>query len=98
MLDGGLFHTFDAGEQPRYASSLAAVTEPGGMLYLLCFSDAAPEHVPHPISQQDLRRAFCRDNGSEVVAIVPERVETRFHDGGAPAWLATIKRVAVAPV
>ena len=28
-----------------------------------------------------------------VAAIEPDRVQTRYHDDGAPAWLATIKRI-----
>jgi hypothetical protein len=28
-----------------------------------------------------------------VAAIEPDRVPTRDHDDGAPAWLATIKRI-----
>jgi len=32
--------------------------------------------------------------GGDVTAVVPDRVRTNFHDdGGAPAWLATIKRI-----
>jgi SAM-dependent methyltransferase len=28
-----------------------------------------------------------------VATIEPDRVQTRFHDDGAPSWLATVKRV-----
>jgi SAM-dependent methyltransferase len=86
VLDCGLFHSFDAGERARYAASLASVTAPDGTLYLLCFSD---DSGPHPVSQDELRAAF---SGWNVVTIEPERLQTRFHDNGAPAWLATIKR------
>lgn len=92
VLDAGLFHTFDRDERPRYVASLASVTENEGTVYVLCFSDVGPETVAHPISQIELRAAFNRRNGWNVVAIEPERVETRFHEHGAPAWLATIKR------
>jgi SAM-dependent methyltransferase len=92
VLDCGLFHTFDGHERPRYVSSLASVTEQGGTLYVLCFSDEGPDTGPHPISQDELRAAFSAGNGWTVAAIEPDRVQTRFHDDGAPAWLATIKR------
>lgn len=92
VLDCGLFHTFDGDERPRYAASLASVTESGGTLYLLCFSDEGPDTGPHPISQEQLRAAFSPANGWNVAAIEPDRVQTRFHDDGAPAWFATIKR------
>jgi hypothetical protein len=28
-----------------------------------------------------------------LAAIEPDRVQTRYHDDGAPAWFATIKRI-----
>jgi SAM-dependent methyltransferase len=93
VLDCGLFHTFDAEEQPRYAASLASVTESGGTLFVLCFSDEGPDTGPHPVKQDDLRLAFSAARGWNVAAIASDRVQTRFHgEGGAPAWLATIKR------
>jgi SAM-dependent methyltransferase len=93
VFDCGLFHAFDNDERPEYAASLAAVTEPGGTVYVLCFSDQGPDTGPHPVSQADLRAAFAAGRGWDVAAIEPERVGTRFHDEhGAPAWLATIKR------
>jgi len=93
VLDCGLFHTFDADERPRYVASLATVTEHDGTLYVLCFRDDGPETGPHPVRQEELRAAFNADSGWTVVAIEPDRVQTRFHDNGAPAWLATIKRI-----
>jgi SAM-dependent methyltransferase len=93
VLDCGLFHTFDGGEQPEYAASLASVTEHGGTLYVLCFSDAGPDTGPHPVCHAALKAAFTQACGWNVVTIEPDRVQTRFHDDdGAPAWLATIKR------
>jgi SAM-dependent methyltransferase len=94
VLDCGLFHTFDAEEQPRYAASLASVTEHGGTLHLLCFSDRGPDTGPHPVSEAALRAAFNPARGWDVAAIEPDRVRTRYHDeNGAPAWLATIRRI-----
>jgi ubiquinone/menaquinone biosynthesis C-methylase UbiE len=94
VLDCGLFHTFDeADERRRYVASLAQVTEQGGILYVLCFSNEGPETGPHPVSQEELRAAFNRGSGWEVVAIEPERIQTRFHgERGAPAWLARMRR------
>jgi ubiquinone/menaquinone biosynthesis C-methylase UbiE len=94
VLDCGLFHTFDEDEErTRYAASLASVTENGGTLYVLCFSDEGPDTGPHPISQQELRSTFNPNNGWNVAAIERERIQTRFHNNGAPAWFATIKRI-----
>jgi SAM-dependent methyltransferase len=95
VLDCGLFHTFDDDdERTRYATSLASVTEHEGTLYVLCFSDDGPDTGPHPISQEELRAAFNPSHGWNVAAIEPDRIHTRVHgEGGAPAWLATIKRI-----
>ena len=93
VLDCGLFHTFDADERPEYVTSLASVTEHDGTLYVLCFSDDGPDTGPHPVSREELQAAFTPGNGWNLVAIEPDRVQTRFHDNGAPAWLATIDRV-----
>jgi len=93
VLDCGLFHTFDGDERPGYVASLASVTGHGGTLYVLCFSDDGPDTGPHPVSQEELRAAFDPSTGWKVAAIEPDRVQTRYHDDGAPAWLATIKRI-----
>jgi SAM-dependent methyltransferase len=94
VLDCGLFHTFNGDERPEYVASLASVTKHEGTLYVLCFSDEGPDTGPHPISQKELRAAFNPTTGWNVVAIEPDRVQTRFHgDNGAPAWFATIKRI-----
>jgi SAM-dependent methyltransferase len=94
VLDCGLFHSFDADERHDYVASLASVTEPGATLHLLCFSDQGPDAGPHPVSRDELTRPFTPGSGWAVAAVAPERVQTRFHgDDGAPAWLATVKRV-----
>ena len=92
VLDSGLFHTFAGDERPRYVASLAAATQPGGTLHVVCFSDAAPATGPHPVSEAELRAAFAPGTGWAVAAVVPDRIQTRFHADGAPAWVATITR------
>jgi ubiquinone/menaquinone biosynthesis C-methylase UbiE len=94
VLDCGLFHTFDVDERPRYAASLASVTEQGGTVYVLCFSNAGPDTGPHPVSQEELRAAFNHSDGWSVEAIEADRIQTRHHADGAPAWFATIKRIS----
>jgi SAM-dependent methyltransferase len=97
VLDCGLFHTFDSDERPRYVASLASVTEHDGILYVLCFRAEGPGTGPHPVSQEELRAAFSPRTGWQVAAIEPDRAQTRYHDGnGAPAWLATIRRIQAA--
>lgn len=93
VLDCGLFHTFDGGERPGYVASLASVTVHGGTLYVLCFSDDGPDTGPHPVSREELTAVFNPGNGWNIAAVEPDRIQTTFHDDGAPAWLATIKRI-----
>lgn len=90
VLDCRLFHTFDRDERPGYVASLASVTEPGATLYVLCFSDEGSDTGPHPVSQDELRAAFSPSSGWSIASIEPDRVQTRFHDNGAPAWFATM--------
>jgi SAM-dependent methyltransferase len=92
VLDSGVFHAFDADERARYAASLATVTKANGTLFVLCFGDQGPELGPHPVAQEDLHAAFNERAGWRVIEIEPERIETRFHENGASAWLATVKR------
>ena len=92
VLDCGLFHTFDDDERLRYVASLASVTEHGGTVYVLCFSDDGPDTGPHPVSHEQLRAAFNPRTGWHVAAIEPDRIQTRYHKDGAPAWFATIIR------
>jgi SAM-dependent methyltransferase len=93
VLDCGLFHTFDRDERPQYVASLASVTEHGGTVYVLCFSDEGPGTGPHPVGQKELRGAFDSSTGWNVATVEPDRVHTRFHVNGAPAWFATINRL-----
>jgi SAM-dependent methyltransferase len=98
VLDCGLFHSFDGDERPGYVASLASVTEHDGTLHVLCFSDDGPDTGPHPVRQEELRAAFSPGSGWNIAAIEADRVRTRFHgDDGAPAWLATIKRIGSHP-
>jgi SAM-dependent methyltransferase len=92
VLDCGLFHTFDGDERPGYVASLASVTEHDGTLYVLCFSDDGPGTGLHPVTADELRAAFQPGTGWDVAALEPDRIHTIYHDDGAPAWFATVKR------
>jgi SAM-dependent methyltransferase len=93
VLDCGLFHTFEGDERPGYVASLASVTKHDGTLYVLCFSDDGPDTGPHPIREEELRASFQPSNGWSLATIMRDRIQTRFHNDGAPAWFATIKRI-----
>jgi SAM-dependent methyltransferase len=94
VLDCGLFHTFDDGEQRDYVTSLASVTGRGASLYVLCFSDVGPGVCgPHPIGERELTAAFERSGGWSIASLGPDLIQTRFAAGGVPAWLAKIERL-----
>ncbi len=91
ILDSALFHTFTDEARARYVPSLASVTRPGSMLFLLCFSELEPwGGGPRRVTQAEIRDAFAA--GWDVRSIVPERYEMRISPGYALAWLATIER------
>jgi len=93
VLDCGLFHTFDEPERARYVASLSSVTGTGATLYLLCFSDDAPDIGPHPVREEELREAFNHTSGWDVVSVEPSQIQTTFIESGIPAWFAVIRRL-----
>ncbi len=94
VLDCGLFHSFDSDERQEYVASLASVTDRGGNVYVLCFSDVGPDRSgPHPIRQEELEAAFKRSSGWSIASVSPGRIQTRFEVRDVPAWLAKIERI-----
>ena len=92
-LDVGLFHALSSDERERYVAGLGAVVDQGGTLFVLCFSDVGRDPGPHPVSKDDLRAMFNQGSGWRIRSIEPARVETTFHEHGAPAWLAEMERL-----
>jgi SAM-dependent methyltransferase len=98
VIDSGLFHCFSDDDRRRYIRGLARVVEPGGRLFLMCFSDEEPgEEGPRRVSRRELADAFA--DGWEVESVQPTRIETnpeftevRFSDGGPKAWFAIVRR------
>ena len=98
VIDCGLFHVFSDDDRLRYVRGLARVVEPGGRLFLMCFSDAEPgTEGPRRVSRRELRDAFA--DGWEVESIQarrcdihPEFNEVSFSEGGPKTWFAVIRR------
>jgi SAM-dependent methyltransferase len=93
VIDSGLFHVFSDDDRGRYVASLAAAVRPGGMVYLMCFSDRQPGDLgPRRVREEELRAAFA--DGWAVESVTPETFEVgpEFADGVAQAWLASIER------
>jgi cyclopropane fatty-acyl-phospholipid synthase-like methyltransferase len=98
VIDCGLFHGFSDDDRRRYVQGLARVIEPGGRLFLLCFSDEEPAgEGPRRVSRQELHNAFA--DGWEVESVQPTRIEVnpeltevKFSEGGPKAWFAVVLR------
>ena len=92
ITDSGVFHVFDDEERPVYVSSLRSALRPGGMCYLMCFSDRQPgDWGPRRVSQAELRAAFV--DGWSIRSIDSATFAVTIDDNGAKAWLATIERL-----
>jgi hypothetical protein len=50
--------------------------------------------VPHLRRRRATRIRGESSVGWSVAAIEPDRLQARIHDDGAPAWVATVKRIA----
>jgi cyclopropane fatty-acyl-phospholipid synthase-like methyltransferase len=93
IIDTGCFHTFANADRPLYADSLAAVTETGAVLHLLCFSEHTPgTDGPRRVTQGEIAGTFSRD--WQVESIEPDTFTvSNLWSGPAPnAWLARIVR------
>ena len=74
VIDCGLFHVFSDDDRRRYVRGLAQVLEPGGRLFLMCFSDEEPGiEGPRRVSRQELYAAFA--DGWEVESVQPVQIE-----------------------
>jgi ubiquinone/menaquinone biosynthesis C-methylase UbiE len=99
VIDSGLFHVFSDEDRVRYVAGLAHVTNPGGRLFLLCFSDSEPgTEGPRRVSEKELREASAA--GWRIEEIHPTRFEIRsdfttyaFSEGGPKAWFSVIRRL-----
>jgi SAM-dependent methyltransferase len=93
LIDSGVFHVFDDADRPRYVTSLAAVVEPGGTYYMMCFSDKQPGvWGPRRVREEEIRAAFA--DGWEIVNLTPDQFSVNPIEGSAvaQAWLAVIRR------
>ena len=76
VIDSGLFHVFSDEDRMRYIAGLTHITELGGRLLLLCFSDEEPgTHGPRRVSQREIRAAF--DDAWTVEEIRARRADVR---------------------
>ena len=98
VIDSGLFHVFSDDDRRRYVRGLAHMVEPGGRVFLMCFSDEEPgDEGPRRVSRQELYDAFADGWAIESLKparceIHPEFTECTFSEGGPRMWFAVIRR------
>jgi cyclopropane fatty-acyl-phospholipid synthase-like methyltransferase len=99
VVDSGLFHVFGDDDRKRYVEGLARVLEPGGRLFLLCFSDEQPGvQGPRRVALAELEAAFARGWTIESIEkatfeVRPEHRESRFSGFDPKAWFMVAERV-----
>jgi cyclopropane fatty-acyl-phospholipid synthase-like methyltransferase len=97
VIDSGLFHIYAGDERRRYVQGLAHVLRQGGRLFLLSFTEAAPEGgVSVPELSQTFSAGWCIESvqavrGEVNPAFAAEHPEA-FPLGGPPMWFAVIRR------
>ena len=100
VVDCGLFHVFSDDDRAAYVHALAQVLEPGGRIWMMCFSDKEPgDQGPRRISRQEILDAFRTGWTVESVDLTrfetsPDAVDAQFSEGGPIAHLAVIRRDA----
>ena len=98
VIDCGLFHVLSDEDRRLYVEGLAHVTEHGGRVFLMCFSDEEPGDTgPRRIAQGDLREAFAVGWTVESITATrfepnPDTDERHFGDDGPKAWFTIIRR------
>lgn len=93
VIDTGCFHTFANADRPLYASSLAAVTEPGALLHLLCFSEHTPgSDGPRRVTQGEIVGTFSGDWYVDSIEPDTFAVSSLWPGPTPSAWLARIIR------
>jgi SAM-dependent methyltransferase len=91
VIDSGLFHTFDDEERARFVGSLAAVLQPGGRYFMICFSEMETRQGgPRRVTQAEIRGVFDKPP-FRVLGIEAAQMETNLDDGPRRCWLARIE-------
>jgi cyclopropane fatty-acyl-phospholipid synthase-like methyltransferase len=92
ITDSGVFHVFSDDDRAVFVTSLRSVLRPGGMYYMMCFSDREPgDWGPRRVSKAEIRASFA--DGWSVRSIEPAQFVTAIASERAQAWLATIERI-----
>ncbi|MBM7868318.1 methyltransferase domain-containing protein [Heliobacterium gestii] len=101
VIDSGLLHIYSKEDQrqdrTRYVQGLAHVLKPGGRLFLLSFTDEAPEGG---VSEQELYEIFAKgweiESVQQVIGEINQEFLAKhpgaFQEAGPKMWFAVIRR------
>lgn len=93
VLDSGLFHVFDDADRLHYVEVLGRVLRPGGVYYLMCFSDREPgDWGPRRVSRDEIEAAFAEGWLVERLTRSSFDILPALGSETAHAWLAVIRR------
>jgi cyclopropane fatty-acyl-phospholipid synthase-like methyltransferase len=91
VLDCGLFHIFTGADREAYLAAIAAVTQPGSRLFLLCFHGPQPGTPDQQISARTIGRVFA--DGWRIDTIQAATLDSRTDPDGIAALLASLTRI-----
>jgi ubiquinone/menaquinone biosynthesis C-methylase UbiE len=90
VIDSGLFHSIRSDDLDQFVRQVEHVLRPGGVYYMLCFSDKEPPGFgPRRISKEEIRETL--EPSFRVEYIHDTIFESRIHHGGAKAYLTRAK-------
>ena len=94
VIDSGLLHVFSDEDRRRYVEGLASVLNPGGRLFLLCFSDEEPgDQGPRRVSRREIEDAFSVGWVIESsYEVRPDPNDISFSRGGPKAWFVVVRK------
>lgn len=93
-VDSGLYHTFhELDGRRRYAHGIGTVVAPGGMLYLMCFSELTPGDAgPMRIDEAELRETFAQGWRIESLERTRFEINPGWMDEAPHAWRLVARR------
>ena len=87
VIDSGLFHSIHSQDLNRLIENIRYVLKPGGIYYMLCFSDKNPPGLgPRRLSKDTITKSL--EPIFSIKYIHDTVFESRIHHGGAKAYLA----------
>jgi SAM-dependent methyltransferase len=89
VIDSGFFHVLPDKKRPVFVKSLATVLHPGGIYFMMCFSEHEPgSWGPRRVTRAEIRETFRR--GWVINYIRETKFDTNLGSRKCRAWLSSI--------